>query len=147
MMKKCILLFSVFILTPSMSMAITKCISADGETIFTDSECPRGSNAVSAINYKPVEASGLRPGEKRALGDVEAKEAERRDAKRYERERDARYHISHEDRAKIRKLEIEKNRLSDSLNRGSKSYGETSAIRTQIRGIDRQIEQLRAPKW
>lgn len=71
----------------------------------------------------------------------------KRDAKRYGRERDARHHVSHGDRLKIRELEMEKSSLSKSLTRGSKSYGQTSAIRSQIRGIDRQIEQLRAPKW
>ena len=83
----------------------------------------------------------------RSLEQIEAREAEDRAAKRYSRERDARHHVGHSDRLKIRELEMEKRALSKSLNRNGVSYGQASAVRSQIRGIDRQIEQLRAPKW
>jgi hypothetical protein len=81
------------------------------------------------------------------LNRIEAREAEQRDAKRYERERKERYRLTFGDRKRIRELENRKRSLSNSLDRGSKTYGETSAIRSQIRGLDRQIEQIRAPKW
>lgn len=132
---------------PMPVLAVQKCVTPSGDTIFTDRGCPGGSQPAGTITYESRPSSGLRPGEQRMLRRIEAKEAEERDAKRYGRERDARHHVSHGDRLKIRELEMEKSSLSKSLTRGSKSYGQTSAIRSQIRGIDRQIEQLRAPKW
>lgn len=132
---------------PPTSFAIQKCVTPSGDTVFTDLECPSGSQPAGTVTYESRPSSGLRPGEREMLERIEAEEAEERDAKRYGRERDARHHVSYGDRLKIRELEMEKRSLNRELTRGKKSYGETAAIRTQIRGIDRQIEQLRLPKW
>ena len=146
-MKTAHLLFAIAIATPQAAMAITKCVTPSGDVVFTDLDCPTGSTRAGEIQYKSPPSSGLREGERRALDRIDDREAEQRADKRYERQRDERHRVTYSDRKRIRELEMEKGALSKSLTRGSKSYGETSAIRSQIRGIDRQIEQIRAPKW
>lgn len=131
---------------PSVHAAI-RCVTPSGDVIFTDVQCPLGSRPAGRAVYDPEPATGLRAGERELLERIEARESDERAAKRYSRERDARHHVSYGDRLKIRELEMEKRALNKSLNRGSKSYGEAKTIRSSIRGIDRQIEQLRSPKW
>lgn len=146
-MNPSLILLFLAVVAATSAQAATKCVTASGDTIFTDRGCPAGSTPAETIEYKTRPSSGLRPGERHMLNRIEDRETEDRAAKRYGRERDARHHVSFSDRQKIRELEIEKGRLSKSITRGSKSYDQTSAIRSQIRGIDRQIEQLRMPKW
>ena len=146
-MKFIHLIIVTVLAAPQVALAINKCVTPGGEFVFTDSDCPIGSSKAGQIQYKAPPSSGLRQGEIDALNRIEAREAERRADKRYERTHDARYHVGYSDQLKIRELEMEKSALNKSLTRGTKSYGQTSAIRSQIIGIGRQIEQLRAPKW
>lgn len=131
----------------SSGFAATRCVTPSGDVVFTDVQCPIGSQPAGTVSYESRPAGGLRPGEREMLERIEARESEARAVKRYARERDARHHVSYGDRLKIRELEMEKRALNKSLSRGGKSYGEAKAIRSAIYGIDRQIEQLRAPKW
>lgn len=133
--------------TPHAALAITKCVTPSGDVVFTDFDCPTGSSKAGNIQYQSPPSSGLRQGERDMLNRMEARDAERQADKRYERQRDERHRVTYGDRKRIRELKMEKSALSKSLTRGSKSYGETAAIRSQIRGIDRQIEQIHAPKW
>ena len=146
-MKPTYLVILAALVVPQTALAIAKCVTPSGDVVFTDLDCPTGSKRAGNIQYKTPRSSGLRQGERDMLNRIEAREAERRADKRYERQRDERHRLTYGDRKRIRELEMEKRALSKSLTRGSKSYGQTSAIRTQIRGIDRQIEQTRAPKW
>ena len=147
MTRSLVVLIATITILPASSFAIQKCVTPSGDTIFTDLDCPAGSTPAGSITYESRPSSGLRQGEREMLERIEARKAEQRDAKRYSRERDARHNVGYGDRQKIRELEMEKSALNKSLTRGSKSYGETQAIRSQIIGIDRQIEQIRAPKW
>jgi len=140
-------LFVLLWLAAPAVLAATRCVTPSGDVIFTDVQCPIGSRPADSIVYGPPPASGLRAGEREMLERIEVREANERAAKRHAREREARHHVSYGDRLKIRELEMEKRALNKSLNRGSKSYGEAKTIRSSIRGIDRQIEQLRSPKW
>ncbi|HPE79636.1 MAG: hypothetical protein H6961_01355 [Chromatiaceae bacterium] len=90
---------------------------------------------------------GLRDGEREMLNRMNAKEDDNKAYKRYRYERDNANHIGYGDRKRIKDLEYRKRGLNVSLSKGKRTYGETAAIREQIRGIDRQIEQLSAPKY
>ncbi len=140
-------LAAAFLVLPASSFAIDKCVTQSGDTIFTDHGCPSGTTPAGTMNYDYAAPSGLRPGERRMLDSIEAREDREREEKRYARERDARNYVGYSDRKEIKRLEMRKRQLSDSLSRGSKSYGQASAIRSEIRGIDRQIEQIRSPSW
>lgn len=146
-MKPVVLITLTALVLPQAVPAITKCVTPGGDMIFTDLDCPSGSRPAGKIEYESPPPSGLRQGEIDMLNQIEAREAERRADKRYERRRDERYRLTYSDEKRIRELEMEKRSLNKSLTSGSKSYGQTSAIRSQIQGIDRQIEQIRAPKW
>ena len=142
-----LILFAALVAASPASLAIAKCVTPSGDTIFTDHGCPAGSKPRETITYQSRPSTGLRAGERRMLNRIEAREANERAAKQYERERSSRHHVGYSDRKKIRELEMEKRTLSKSLSRGKKTYGQTTVIRSQIHGLNRQIEQLRAPKW
>lgn len=89
---------------------------------------------------------GLRDGEREMLDRANARDAEQRDYKRYRYERDNANHVGYGDRNKIKNLEYRKRQLNDQLRKAS-SPSERYAIDSQIIGIDRQIEQINAPKW
>lgn len=89
---------------------------------------------------------GLRPGEREMLDRAYSRDADRSDYKRYRYERDNANHVGHSDRLRIRELEMEKGQLNSQLKR-AKSYGERRAIESQIIGLDRQIEQISAPRY
>jgi len=129
------------------AQAMTKCVDADGRVVYkSGNACPPGYSS-GAIQSDTFSSSGLRDGERRMLDRIEAREAEeqyyKREARRFER----RHTLTFGDRKRIRELEMEKGQLSKSLTKGSKSWSQNMGIREQIRGIDRQIEQIRSPKY
>lgn len=89
---------------------------------------------------------GLRPGEREMLDRAYSRDADRSDYKRYRYARDNANHIGYSDRKRIRELEMDKSELNRQL-RNANSYGQRRAIESQIIGIDRQIEQISAPKY
>lgn len=89
---------------------------------------------------------GLRDGEREMLDRANARDAEQRDYKRYRYERDNANHVGYSDRNKIKNLEYRKRQLNDQL-RSAGTPSERYSIETQIIGIDRQIEQINAPRW
>lgn len=91
----------------------------------------------------PISADGLREGEREMLERIRQKEADRYNHKRFEYDRDVEKHVGYSDRKKIRSLENRKHRLQDQLQRRKPTYGQASSIRAEIRGIDKQIMQIR----
>lgn len=89
---------------------------------------------------------GLRPGEREMLDRANERDADQRDYKRYRYERDNANHVGYADRNKIKNLEYRKRQLNDQL-RNARTPSERYTIETQIIGLDRQIEQINAPKW
>jgi len=136
-------------LLPVQALSMQKCVDDEGNITFTDGACPSGAagKAYQPSNATMSSGSGLRPGERALLNDVRAKDAEDRYYKRKEYQHDRRHTLTFGDRKRIRELEMEKRSLSKSLTRGSKSWSQNISIRDQIRGIDRQIEQIRSPKY
>lgn len=145
-MRRIAIIAALAMATPPV-MAITKCVTPSGDIIYNDTGCPAGSSRVEGVDYGTTSSSGLRPAERAMLDRIRDKEAADRDARDRDRERDARHHISYGDRKRLRSLEMRKGSLMDSLRRGNKSWKETMAIREEIRGINRQIEQIRSPRW
>ena len=151
MKMKSVIVLAVLGIAPPSALAISKCVTPSGDMIFTNTGCPSGSRSAGEMDYETSAtgggSDGLREGERAALERIREKEANDSAAKRSSRDRDARYQLSYSDQLKIRELEMDKRSLTQSLSWGKKSWAEASAIREEIRGINRQIEQLSAPKW
>lgn len=102
---------------------------------------------LAAVLAMPATADGLRDGEKAMLDRIYAKEAYQRDRKSAAREQSKRHTLSYGEQQQIKRLEQKRHSLSMDRQRGGKSWDENMALSDEIRGIDRQIEQIRAPKW
>lgn len=89
---------------------------------------------------------GLREGEREMLDRIRDKDAARQDYKQYRYERDNANHIGYSDRKRIRELEMKKSELNGQLRR-AKTPSERWGIESQIIGLDRQIEQISAPRY
>lgn len=89
---------------------------------------------------------GLREGEREMLDRIRSKDASRQDYRQYRYERDNANHTGYSDRKRIRELEMRKRELHGDLKR-AKSPSERWGIESQIIGIDRQIEQISAPRY
>lgn len=145
LIRTAVVLATLVLTTTTQAGGVYRC-EQDGHVTFSQVPCGPGG---TPADFTPLSSggSGLRPGERALLNNVRSREAEERAYKRHRYEQDARHHVDYGDRLKIRELEMEKGALTKSLSRGSKSFGERRAIEARIIGIDRQIEQIRAPKW
>lgn len=91
-------------------------------------------------------ADGLRPGERAMLDRIRQRESAERYQKQDSRDFDRRHTLTFSDRKRIRELEMEKRQLNDQLRRGG-SWSQNLSLERQIHDIDRQIEQIRSPKY
>lgn len=134
---------------PMQALSMQKCVDDQGNITFTDDVCPPGTKGKF---YQPSNetlsiGSGLRPGERALLRDVQAKQARELQRRNDAWEHEKRHRLTYSDRKRLRELEMKKGNLSWSLNHGSKSWSEKLAIQRQIQGIDRQIEKIQSPKY
>ncbi len=130
------------------AQAIDKCTMPDGSVMFSDLGCPTDSKTAAEYTLKDnlsTGGSGLRPGEKYMLEGIKADEEYDRAARTYSRQKSSRHYINYGDRNKLRTLERKRDRLSKNLS--SRSYSDAIIRREQIRGINRQIDQIKRPKW
>lgn len=130
------------------AVAMLKCVDSAGNTTYTDaSSCSAGSRPKVISDVNASSGSGLSLGERRMLEQINANEARQQ----YQRQRDWNYERRHtltfEDRNRIRELEMQKSDLRQQLRRNNGSWSQNLSTDDQIHAIDRQIQQIRAPKY
>lgn len=117
----------------------------DGHVTFSQTPCGGGAQRIE-VDISPTGVDGLRPGERAMLDDVNARDEQDLGYKRYKADQYQRHHVGFSDRQRIKKLENDRRRLQESLDSGA-SVGKSWSVKTEIDGINRQIEQIRSPKW
>lgn len=147
-MKPRILLAVAAVALPLTTQAMNKCVDAKGQVTFSDEPCPSGA---TGTQYTPPEITttvggGLREGEVQLYNQARQKDAQATNRKSLVWEEERRHRLSFDDRKRLRELDMRKRALTKSLSRGSKSWAEKMAISSEIKGIDREIEQIRSPK-
>jgi hypothetical protein len=129
--------------TSALAGSYYKC-TVNGKTVYSQTKC----SSDASRQYVPDSGTrGLRQGELDMLERIERQEAYQQDRKAAAREHSRRHTLSYGDQQRIKRLEMKRHSLSMERQRGGKSWDENLSLSDEIRGIDRQIEQIRAPKW
>lgn len=121
----------------------------DGEVIFSQTACTDDQEQREASYYVgPTGTGGISAQNQQMLREREARQERKYQARERSTERFLRNHLGHRDELEIKRLERQKARLNDELGRlggyGLGNLGKADALASQIRGIDMQIQQIRA---
>lgn len=135
-------------LGPAQAAQLMKCVAPDGSVTFTDRGCPNSANKEAVdVDIAPIGADGLRPGERRMLDRVEAREAEERFRKEEARDLERRHYNSYSERQRLKQLRSKRDDLARKADRPGLSYSQSRVIREEIRAIDAEMSRVQAPKW
>lgn len=123
---------------PAIGGPIYRC-DVNGATVFSDRPCAADAEVVE-IDTSPTGMGGhLRAGEWYMLRDAAERDLRQQHQKDAATNRWNRHHVGYSDQLKIKNLE----RKRDAVIERDGGVGDWAAID----GYNRQIEQLRAPKW